>query len=223
MRFISLLLLTLCCALGSNAVNSVANDTIRGIVVNAKGKPIKKAQISVGDVKAETDKDGFFQLNGVSLDATVTISQKKNSAEVAMRGIMYPRIQVDGNVASVTPDNEAIMKLILRSAKKSKKTQSNSIVSGEELVETGFDNLLEALAGKVSGVTIFTDEDGTAHAKIRGLNSTTSNHALYIVDNVETDRLDGYNVSDVKQVEILKESNIYGARGGSGVIIVTLK
>lgn len=223
MKLISVLFLTLCCVFGAKAADAVANDTIRGIVVNAKGKPVKKAQVSIGEVKAETDKDGFFQLNGVSLDATVTISQKKNSAQVAMRGIMYPRIQVDGNVASVTPDNESIMKLILRSAKKSKKTQSNSIVSGEELVETGFDNLLEALAGKVSGVTVFTDDEGNTHAKIRGMNSTTSNHALYIVDNVETDRLDNYNVNDVKQVEILKESNIYGARGGSGVIIVTLK
>lgn len=62
-----------------------------------------------------------------------------------------------------------------------------------------------------------------SHAKIRGMNSTTTNHALYIVDNVETERLDTYNVNDVKQVEILKESNMYGARGGLGVIIVTLK
>lgn len=223
MRVVSFLLLTLSCVFGVSASDTVGNDTIRGVVVNAKGKPIRKAQVSVGDVKSETNKDGFFQLNGVSLDATVTIAQKKNIAQVEMRGIMYPRIQVDGNVASVMPDNDAIMKLILRSAKKSKNTQSNPIVSGEELVETGFDNLLEALAGKVSGLTVFTDDDGNTHAKIRGMNSTTTNHALYIVDNVETERLDTYNVNDVKQVEILKESNMYGARGGLGVIIVTLK
>lgn len=198
-------------------------DTVRGVVVNAKGKPVKKAEIASGDVKAVTDGNGFFQLNGVDLNSNVTVTVKKDVAQANLRGVLYPRIQVDGNVASVTPDNEAIMKLVLRSAKKSRKTVGNAVVTGDELMETGYDNLLEAISGKVSGVTVFTDDNGNVHAKIRGLNSSGTTHALYIVDGVESDRLDIYNVNDVKQVEVLKESNMYGARGGSGVIVVTLK
>lgn len=223
MRIFSILVLILVSVCTISAAAAEPVDTVRGIVVNAKGKPIKKAEISAGDVKAVTDGNGFFQLNGVNLQSNVSVSSKKDNASVNLRGVLYPRIQLDGNVASVTPDNEAIMKLVLRASKKSRKTVGNSVVSGEELVETGYDNLVEAISGKVSGVTVFTDDNGTVQAKIRGLNSSGSTHALYIVDGVETDRLDTYNVNDVKQVEVLKESNIYGARGGSGVIVVTLK
>lgn len=225
MRFFSILFLlmvsvsTMC----ATAATTEPVDTVRGVVVNAKGKPVKKAEVTTGDVKAVTDGNGFFRLNGVDLNSDVTVTAKNVKAQVNLRGIIYPRIQVDGNVASVSPDNEAIMKLVLRSARKSTKTVGNAIVTGEELMETGYDNLLEAISGKVSGVIVFTDENGDVHAKIRGLNSSGSTHALYIVDGIESSRLDIYNVNDVKQVEVLKESNMYGARGGSGVIVVTLK
>lgn len=222
-KLLSALILSVLALASAQAQTAAPADTIRGIVVDAKGKPVKKANVAIGDVKATTDKDGFFQLNGVDLKATATVTVKKNSAQVAMRGVMYPRIQVDGTVASVQPDNDAIMKLVLKQAKKNRRTTGNAIVTGEELVETGYDNLLEAMAGKVAGLIVQTDDNGNVVVKIRGTNSSGNGRPLYIVDGMQVDRLDTYNVRDVKQVEVLKESNIYGARGGSGVIVVTLK
>ena len=129
-----------------------SNDTIVGRLVDAKGKAIRKALVSVKDVKAETDRYGIFQLNNVSLRdiLTVILPKTEKEVQVSVNGIAYPNIAL-GPEISVTEDKGEIMKLMLRSLRRSRSVSSTIVVTGEELAATGESNLFNALAGGNEG------------------------------------------------------------------------
>ncbi|MBX9189126.1 TonB-dependent receptor plug domain-containing protein [Bacteroides sp. K03] len=202
-----------------------SNDTIVGRLVDAKGKAIRKALVSVKDVKAETDRYGIFQLNNVTLQdiLTVILPKTEKEVQVSVNGIAYPNI-VLGLEISVTEDKGEIMKLMLRSLRRSRSVSSTIVVTGEELVATGESNLFNALAGKVPGFTVVMKDNGDISAQLRGSTSISLDTSpLYLLDGTQVERLDNVNINDIKKVEISKDSNMYGAKGANGVIAVTLK
>ena len=92
-------------------------------------------------------------------------------------------------------------------------------IPGEALVRTGRTNVLEAMQGLVPGLKV-----SNGRAVIRGIatiNSVTD--PLYIVDGVEVQSLSFVSVYDVDRVDVLKDANIYGAKGANGAILVTTK
>lgn len=202
-----------------------SNDTIVGRLVDAKGKAIRKALVSVKDVKAETDRYGIFQLNNVTLQdiLTVILPKTEKEVQVSVNGIAYPNI-VLGPEILVTEDKGEIMKLMLRSLRRSRSVSSTIVVTGEELVATGESNLFNALAGKVPGFTVIVKDNGDISAQLRGSTSISLDTSpLYLLDGTQVERLDNVNINDIKKVEISKDSNMYGAKGANGVIAVTLK
>ena len=202
-----------------------SNDTIVGRLVDAKGKAIRKALVSVKDVKAETDRYGIFQLNNVSLRdiLTVILHKTEKEVQVSVNGIAYPNIAL-GPEISVTEDKGEIMKLMLRSLRRSRSVSSTIVVTGEELAATGESNLFNALAGKVPGFTVVMKDNGDISAQLRGSSSISLDTSpLYLLDGTQVERLDNVNINDIKKVEISKDSNMYGAKGANGVIAVTLK
>lgn len=202
-----------------------SNDTIVGRLVDAKGKAIRKALVSVKDVKAETDRYGIFQLNNVSLRdiLTVILPKTEKEVQVSVNGIAYPNIAL-GPEISVTEDKGEIMKLMLRSLRRSRSVSSTIVVTGEELAATGESNLFNALAGKVPGFTVVMKDNGDISAQLRGSTSISLDTSpLYLLDGTQVERLDNVNINDIKKVEISKGSNMYGAKGANGVIAVTLK
>ena len=202
-----------------------SNDTIVGRLVDAKGKAIRKALVSVKDVKAETDRYGIFQLNNVSLRdiLTVILPKTEKEVQVSVNGIAYPNIAL-GPEISVSEDKGEIMKLMLRSLRRSRSVSSTIVVTGEELVATGESNLFNALAGKVPGFTVVMKDNGDISAQLRGSTSISLDTSpLYLLDGTQVERLDNVNINDIKKVEISKDSNMYGAKGANGVIAVTLK
>ncbi len=202
-----------------------SNDTIVGRLVDAKGKAIRKALVSVKDVKAETDRYGIFQLNNVSLRdiLTVILPKTEKEVQVSVNGIAYPNIAL-GPEISVTEDKGEIMKLMLRSLRRSRSVSSTIVVTGEELAATGESNLFNALAGKVPGFTVVMKDNGDISAQLRGSTSISLDTSpLYLLDGTQVERLDNVNINDIKKVEISKDSNMYGAKGANGVIAVTLK
>ena len=202
-----------------------SNDTIVGRLVDAKGKAIRKALVSVKDVKAETDRYGIFQLNNVSLRdiLTVILPKTEKEVQVSVNGIAYPNIAL-GPEISVTEDKGEIMKLMLRSLRRSRSVSSTIVVTGEELAATGESNLFNALAGKVPGFTVVMKDNGDISAQLRGSTSISLDTSpLYLLDGTQVERLDNVNINDIKKVQISKDSNMYGAKGPNGVIAVTLK
>ena len=113
-------------------------------------------------------------------------------------------------------------------------------------------NLLNALQGKVAGVTISSVGGGPgqgATIRIRGINSidvTQSNDPLFVIDGIILDnsylyfrlRISAYNVrsvgnrasdinpEDIETINVLKggaATALYGLRGANGVVVITTK
>ncbi|WP_448518798.1 TonB-dependent receptor plug domain-containing protein [Rhodoflexus sp.] len=90
-------------------------------------------------------------------------------------------------------------------------------------------NVLQALQGRVAGVTIGVDQYGNATAQIRGVGSITGGVApLLLIDGMPMSDLSAARTippSDVAAIEVLKGAGAaaYGASGGNGVINIVTK
>ncbi|RLD75609.1 MAG: hypothetical protein DRJ07_17785, partial [Bacteroidetes bacterium] len=101
--------------------------------------------------------------------------------------------------------------------------QADQVVKFDEPHYSSYQSVMDALKGKVPGLSI-----GQNSSMIRGPKSLTlSNEPLYLVDGMVTtfDGIQSISVNDVDRVEILKgpSAAIYGSRGGNGVIAVYTK
>lgn len=108
---------------------------------------------------------------------------------------------------------------------------SSSTIYAEDLMKTGAINLQDALYGRLPGLTAlktggFSGDDGYgASFTIRGIQSTTENNILILVDGFERpiDRLD---ITEVESVTVLKDAAavaLYGYRGVNGALLVKTK
>lgn len=202
----------------------VDTDTLAGRVVNVKGKPISHALIEVIGSKTSTmtNNAGVFQLVDVHLTDTLSIMVKKHRAVLPVRGRKYLVVKMVDDTKFETEElgKDEVSKLV-RQLRRTRDTNSSIIISGEELRATGEINVLNALAGKVPGLMIVVKDNGTVSARIRGGSSMNLDDSpLYLLDDVETDRIESVNINDVKRVEVIKDSNIYGVKGANGVIKV---
>ncbi|AZB30775.1 SusC/RagA family TonB-linked outer membrane protein [Chryseobacterium balustinum] len=117
--------------------------------------------------------------------------------------------------------------------KVSKKDVTNSVssVKAEAIKDMPSTSAAEAIQGRMAGVQVSLSE-GSPGADvdivIRGGNSITgSNAPLYIVDGVQMDNaLSILSPKEIESIEVLKDAsstNIYGARGANGVVMITTK
>jgi TonB-linked SusC/RagA family outer membrane protein len=195
---------------------------------------------------------------------TVTTFEGKYSIEVpddnavlvfSFIGFTSQEIAVEGkSVIDVVMEEsfEALDEVVVTALgiKREEKSLGFSVgkVSGEELTRVAQENVLNSMAGKVSGVTI-NSTGGTGSSVsmvIRGATSmTTDNQPLFVVDGVpmsntvnnvggfgKDNRVDyGNAIADldpesIENVTILKGPSaaaLYGTRAGNGVVLITTK
>lgn len=199
-------------------------DTISGKILNVKGKPISRALVAVAGSKTttETNYAGIFQLVGVHLTDTLNIAVKKHTAVLPVNGRKYLAVKMidDARFEMEELGKDEVSNLV-RQLKRARNTNSSIVINGEDLRATGEVNILNALAGKVPGFMLVVRDNGTVSARIRGGTSMNLDDSpLYLLDDVETDRIETININDVKRVEVIKDSNIYGVKGANGVIKV---
>ncbi|QZT37609.1 TonB-dependent receptor [Halosquirtibacter xylanolyticus] len=104
-------------------------------------------------------------------------------------------------------------------------------ISNEQLTKTPTPDVATAIAGKVTGVKISSNEGAPGSSisiRVRGGGSITQdNSPLYIIDGFPSEEgLAFLDPSDIETIDILKDASsaaIYGARGANGVVIVTTK
>ncbi len=120
-------------------------------------------------------------------------------------------------------------------------------VNAKELTENRQSNVVNALQGKVAGVTIsstgWCTQDKDARIQIRGVNSidpARDNQPLFVIDGIFMDNStstqgDGYGMSnravdlnpdDIESMNILRggaATALYGLRGANGVVVITTK
>ena len=109
-------------------------------------------------------------------------------------------------------------------------TGSVSVVSVKEFDKAPVTDAVQAMQGKIAGVTIISNsgEPGADKmVRIRGVQSWgASTDPLYVIDGVTMDNMNSVSPNDIESISILKDaasSSIYGARAANGVVLITTK
>lgn len=187
-----------------------------GRITNSSGKGIR-ARISVKADKRYTfaNRDGQFGLTDVGPSDTLIITYKRISQEIPVAGRRSLRIKWM-EVGSEADEDETLVNSGFGYIKRREYTSNSSRLSGEEMVRRGYTDLQSAILGLMPGVRMLNGE-----LIVRGIGSINSgNGALILCDGVEVHNLNSINIRDVVSVELLRGNNMYGVRGGNGVILI---
>jgi len=198
----------------SGTVTSKADGPIIGVSVFEKGTS------GNGTV---TDLDGKFTIS-VSEDAMLTISYMGyKTMTVKAQPLMNIVLEEDAKLM------DEVVVTGYTSEKKADLTGSVAVVNVSEMKTIPASDPMQALQGKVAGMTITDDGSPSSSAtiRIRGVGTMNDNNPLYIIDGVPTKTgLQSLNSNDIESIQVLKDAasaSIYGARAANGVIIVTTK
>ncbi|MGA9638098.1 SusC/RagA family TonB-linked outer membrane protein [Flavobacterium sp.] len=202
---------------------------LSGTVLDSDNMPVPGANVIIANTTkgTSTDFDGKFKLEvkrGEILQFSF-IGFKMQSIKIIDQKIL--------NVVLVDNANELdeIVVVGYGTRKKSHLTGAIAKIGGDDVAAIQATRVDDALAGKLSGVRIQT-QDGSPGAdpkiQIRASASVNGNASPLVV-------VDGYPISgsiatinpnDIESLEVLKDAAsaaIYGSRGANGVILVTTK
>lgn len=193
-----------------------------------------------------TDLDGKY---------TLTVEDPNSTLMYSFVGFTPQEIALEGRTTIdvvMVESSESLDEVVVTALgiKRAEKSLGFSVgkVGGEELTRVAQENVLNSMAGKVSGVTINSTggAGSTVSMVIRGATSmTTDNQPLFVVDGVpmsntvnnvggfgKDNKVDyGNAIADmdpesIEDVTILKGPSaaaLYGTRAGNGVVLITTK
>ena len=229
----------MCLTLGSlsgtgsqaSAQNRSASKTvkIKGSVIDEDSKPVPgvavlvKGQPEFGGTM--TDEKGGFVFN-VPSDATVQFScigYKPVEMSVA-RNLDWLITMVEESVVL-----EGTVVVGYGVQRKESVVGAITQVKAEDLEKTGTTDITSALAGKVSGLLVYSQNGAPGQSDatliLRGLSSWNGNNPLVMVDGIERS-MNMLSPTDIASISVLKDASataVYGAKGANGVILVTTK
>ena len=239
----------------SNMAYPIADGTINGKVTNEKGEPIVNASVQIVGSRrgVAADAEGRYTLTGIKAG--------KHNIQVSAIGyqteIKEITVSDNGNLDvsfQLKEDNNRLNDVVVTALgiKRDVKTlgYASQQINSEQLVQSNQSNLINALQGKVAGVTISSAGGGPgqgASILIRGINSLNpdkDNQPLFVIDGMPVDnstyttgtdgnrgtqmtnRISDINPEDIENVNILRggaATALYGLRGANGVIVITTK
>lgn len=211
--------------------------------------PLPGVNVSVKGttIGTQTNADGRYQLRVASTTAVLVFSYIGYETRELTVG---NRTTIDVNMASDSRQlNEVVVTALGISRAKKDLGYATQGVAAEEILQNRQPNVVNALQGKVAGVTI-TNTGGApgqgARILIRGINSldvSRDNQPLFVVDGILLDnststlgsgaelrgvsnRAADINPDDIETINILKggaATALYGLRGANGVVVITTK
>jgi TonB-linked SusC/RagA family outer membrane protein len=214
-------------------VLAVANAQVRpvtGTVKDDKGTAVAFASVKVkGQGSAVVaDEKGNFKISAAPNASLVVSATGFASTEVKASGTT-----IDVVLVRQVEDLENVVVTAQGIRKKSKEIgYAYSKVSNDEINVGRSPQLTQALAGKVSGLAIYTvnnSVDPAVKVVLRGYRSLTGNNeALIVIDGMQTTAtaLATINPNDVDNVSILKggqAATLYGSAGVNGALVITTK
>ena len=198
-----------------------------GVIVDINGEPAKRARIYVTDANrfALTDRKGRFGLTNVQPSDTLHVNWNGVQYVIPVDGCRGIRIRLAQTQYTAENDDELVSIGFDYVRTREHYNAATSVISGEDIVRTGRDDVLEALMGLVPGLNVMRSNNGEGtKAYIRGTTSINGpTEALYVIDGVIVETLLGIDVHAIDHVEILKDANIFGAMGGNGAIVIYTK
>ncbi len=214
-------------------VLAVANAQVRpvtGTVKDDKGAAVAYASVKVkGQASAVVaDEKGNFKISAAPNASLVVSATGFASSEVTASATT-----MDIVLKRQVEDLENVVVTAQGIRKKSKEIgYAYSKVSNDEINVGRSPQLTQALAGKVSGLAVYTvnnSVDPAVKVVLRGYRSLTGNNeALVVIDGMQTTStaLATINPNDVDNVSILKggqAATLYGSAGVNGALVITTK
>jgi TonB-linked SusC/RagA family outer membrane protein len=220
----------------SGKVTQAENGTaLPGVVVKVKGS----------STAVSTNNDGEYALKIPSGNVTLTFSYVGFvTQEVAVAA--QTRIDVALATSSQELNEVVVTALGIKREERSLAYTAQSI-KGPELTQNRQSNVVNAIQGKVAGVTISSTGGAPgqgARIQIRGVNSidpSRDNQPLFVIDGIFMDnstssqgsgaygmsnRAVDINPDDIESMNILRggaATALYGLRGANGVVVITTK
>ena len=220
----------------SGRVTDAANNTgIPGVVVKVKGSSAAVA----------TNNDGGYVIKVPGTGAVLTFSYigyQTREASVGTGNVLNISLATDSKEL-----NEVVVTALGIKREARSLAYSSQGVQGKDLNENRQPNVVNALQGKVAGVTISSTGGAPgqgARIQIRGVNSIDpgrDNSPLFVIDGIFMDnstsnqgsgaygmsnRAADLNPDDIESMNILRggaATALYGLRGANGVVVITTK
>ncbi len=221
---------------------------LSGKVVDSNGAPLSAVTLKVKNstTTTRTNEKGLFTFN-VPHHSVILISAigyVTQEVSIADRNTLMITLQTD----NAHIDEVVVTALGIKRNERSLGYAAQK-VSAEDLTVNKQSNVVNALQGKVAGVTISSTGGAPgqgANIQIRGINSidpTRDNQPLFVIDGILIDnststsgnratergisnRAVDINPDDIETMNILKggaATALYGLRGANGVVVITTK
>lgn len=218
---------------------------VKGTVIDERKNPISGATVNIKGTTTSriTDNNGFF---------TIQVPIDKDLLLVSFIGYESSESKVtEGELSivlktTVNSLDNVVVNALGFETRKDKLGYATNRISSELINNSGEAGLMNALAGKSSGVRVSRssgDPGGASQILIRGQSTITrSTDPLIILDGVpvsgdarnetsggqivQQTRLNDINPDDIANVQILKGASaaaLWGTRAANGVIIITTK
>ena len=228
--------------------SAIGQRTVTGTVSDDSGEPLLAVTVVVlGTTEGTvTDQNGHFSIEVLDENSVLRFSfigMETKEITVGNRTI----IDLTMETSSIAMDEVVITALGISREKKSL-GYSVGEVSGEDIQKVNQENVLNSLAGRVSGVAInSTGGAGSSVSMvIRGASSLTSdNQPLFVIDGIPMtntlnnvtemardtkvdygNAISDINPEDIESISVLKGPSaaaLYGSRAGNGVVLITTK
>ena len=222
------LMLALVLMLGTIAFANAQSRTISGTVLDAGlGDPVPGATVLVkGTTRGTaTDLDGKFSLPLQPGDQVLVVS---------FVGYLTQEVEI-GNQSNITinlqEDVQSLEEAVVIGYGSQDKKEITSAVVGvkpEDFNRGNVSNPAQLLQGKVAGLSITRpggNPNNGFNVRLRGLSTFGANSSpLIVLDGVIGASLENVDPNDIQSIDVLKDGSaaaIYGARGSSGVILIT--
>ncbi len=220
------------CLLGlllAGAVPALGQEfEVSGVVTSQdNGQPLPGVNVVVQGTTTgtATDVDGTYELSAPDPQGTLVFSFVGYERQVIpINGRSVIDVQLAPDVAGL----QEIVVVGYGTERKADLTGAIDVVEVEELTQVPTGEVLKALQGQASGVSIVSSGQPGAEplVNIRGFNTFGNNEPLYIVDGVPTQNISTMNPNNIASMQVLKDAgaaSIYGSRASNGVIIITTK
>lgn len=205
--------------INGSVTDKETGESLIGVVVTIKG----------ASGSTQTDVNGKFTFTKLPNTGNLTLQAKYLgyvSYETLINGMTSISVQLEKDVNSL---NEVVV-IGYGTMKRRDLTGAVSSISGKDIAAVPVANAAQALAGKLPGVNVITQDgrpDAGISIRVRGGGSISqSNEPLFIVDGFPVGSINDIPANQIESIDVLKDASstaIYGARGANGVIIVTTK
>lgn len=216
---------------------------ISGKIAGVNGEPLAGASVNVKKSRSGTSSsaDGSFTISAADNAVLVITAVGYEPKEINIGTEQFLSIEMSTSTRSL---DEIVVTALGVKREKRVLTFSSQEVKGDEILRSKEPNVVNALAGKVSGVQI-TNSTGTPGSSsriiVRGVTSINGpNEALIVLDGVPIDnsetgavnngpgsnRLVDIDPSIIESINVLKgaaATALYGSAGARGVVMITTK